>query len=130
MGLAARALATLIGRPLELPAMLRERFPELAGASWRVGGLPPRVGGWLLGTRSVAGVTLWSTIWLAPHTVLSPELLLHELRHVQQFHGSPAFPFLYVWESLTRGYSANRFEADAREYAERRLMDAPLSSSD
>lgn len=130
MGIAARALAGLIGRPIRLPGELCARYPELSEARWRVGGLPPRLGGWLLGRHSVAGVALWNTIWLAPDTALDAALLLHELRHVQQFHDSPAFPLLYVWDSLTRGYSANRFEADAREYAERRLRDAPLSSSD
>lgn len=121
MGIAARALAELIGRPFQLPAALVARWPDLAHARWRAGGLPPRVGGWMLGTRSVAGITLWRTIFLAPDTTLDPALLLHELRHVQQFHGSPAFPLLYLWESVTRGYHRNRFEADARQYAEARL---------
>jgi hypothetical protein len=74
--------------------------------------------------RSVAGVTLWHTVWLAPGTPLDPSLLLHELRHVEQFQGSPAFPLLYLWESLTQGYQRNRFEADARLYAELRLRGA------
>ena len=54
-----------------------------------------------------------------------PELLLHELRHVHQFEASPAFPVLYLWESLFRGYHRNRFEADARAYASSRVRGAP-----
>ena len=61
------------------------------------------------------------TIFLAPATRLEPELLLHEFRHVQQFSEVRTFPFRYIWESLRRGYHANRYEADARSYAARRL---------
>lgn len=121
MGIAERALTSLIGRPISLPHTLLSRYPELSGARWREGGLPPRVGGWFLSVKSVAGLTLWRTIWLAPGTHLDPLLLLHELRHVQQFQGNPAFPLLYIWESVTRGYGRNRFEADARQFAAQRL---------
>jgi hypothetical protein len=31
---------------------------------------------------------------------------------------------LYLWESLRRGYYQNRFEADARAYAARRVRDS------
>ena len=34
------------------------------------------------------------------------------------------FPQRYVWESLRRGYTANRFEVDARRYAAVRLRDS------
>jgi hypothetical protein len=79
------------------------------------------VGGWLLGTRSVAGITLWRTIWLGRNTALEPRLLLHEFRHVQQFQEDPMFPVRYAWESIVRGYGRNRFEDDARRFADRRL---------
>jgi hypothetical protein len=46
---------------------------------------------------------------------------LHEIRHVQQFQASVSFPVQYLWESLRRGYYANRFEVDARRYASARL---------
>jgi len=49
------------------------------------------------------------------------ELALHELRHVHQFESSLAFPILYLWESVRRGYVRNRFEVDARAYAAARL---------
>jgi len=104
-----------------LPEPVVTQYPELARAAWRSGGLPVRIGGWCLGQRSVAAITLWHTIWLAPEVPLSEELLLHELRHVDQFDSSPAFPLLYVWESLRRGYARNRFEVDARLYAATRV---------
>jgi hypothetical protein len=75
-----------------------------------------------LGVRSVSAITLWHTIWLAPDASVSEELLLHELRHVDQFASTAAFPLLYVWESLRRGYVANRFEVEARAYAARRIQ--------
>lgn len=110
----------LFGRPLVLPPELVTRYPELAAARWRRGGLPPRVAGWFLGQRSVAAVTLWRTVFLGAGIVPSGELLLHELRHVEQFGASAAFPLRYLWE-LRRGYHANRYEVDARAYAARRL---------
>src|SRR5678815_1053083 len=124
MGIAdafAALAAPLIGRPTTLPPELLDRYPELAGARWRRGGLPVRVGGWCLGQRTVSAITLWRTVWLAPEVRPSEELLLHELRHVQQFEASAAFPILYLWESLRRGYVRNRFEVDARAYAATRV---------
>ena len=119
--LAERATAPLLGVPVELPRALVATFPELGTARFRVGGLPPRVGGWMLGQRSVAAITLWRTIFVAPGVRLEPALLLHELGHVRQFEASPTFPVRYLWESLRRGYSANRYEADAQRYADARL---------
>ena len=49
-----------------------------------------------------------------------PELLLHEVRHVQQFREHRGFALRYVWETLRRGYAANAYEVDARAYAARR----------
>ena len=124
MGIAAafRFVATaLIGERTTVPDALLASYPELARARWRRGGLPVRVGGWCLGQRSVSAITLWRTIWLAPDVRESGELLLHELRHVQQFEASAAFPILYLWESLRRGYVRNRFEVDARAYAATRV---------
>ncbi|HEU4631839.1 MAG TPA: hypothetical protein VFS08_18965 [Gemmatimonadaceae bacterium] len=118
----ARAVQALIGEPLALPPALLARYPELEAARFRRGGLLVRIGGWCLGTRSVAGITLWRTVWLAPEAAPAPRLLLHELRHVHQFGARPLlFPLLYVWESLRRGYRANRFEVDAEAFARGRL---------
>lgn len=80
-----------------------------------------RIGGWLLGQTTVAAIALGRTIFLAPQTRLDPELLLHEFRHVEQFAEARTFPLRYIWQSLRRGYHANRYEADARSYAARRL---------
>lgn len=120
-----RILAPLInpwlGVPVELPPALADRYPELREARYRRGGLPPRVGGWGLGRRTVAAITLWRTVFLAPRTGFDAELLLHELRHVHQFRASVSFPFQYLWESIRRGYYCNRFEADAQAYAAHRV---------
>ena len=83
----------------------------------RRGGLPPRIGGLCLGARSVEGITLWQTIFVSGDADLSPALLLHELRHVQQFQADPLFPVRYVWETMRRGYRRNRYELDAVSYA-------------
>ena len=128
-GSVGRAARPLIGRPAILPRALVERFPELARARWRRGGLPVRVGGWCLGQRTVSAITLWRTIWLAPEIDPTAELLLHELRHVHQFEASASFPIRYLWESATRGYVGNRFEVDARQYAASRLREPHGSHS-
>jgi len=130
MGIAdafAALAAPLIGRPTTLPRELLDRYPELAEARWRRGGLPVRVGGWCLGQSSVAAITLWRTIWLARPTDVSAELLLHELRHVAQFESDRMFAVRYVWESARRGYFGNRYEVDAREYAAARVKGTPRS---
>jgi hypothetical protein len=124
MGLAAALLAPVIGRGTELPSTLVERYPELRRARWRRGGLPVRIGGWCLGQSTVSAITLWRTIWLAPGLNPTVELLLHELRHVEQFESSRLFPLRYLWESLRRGYVGNRFEVEAREYAASRLRES------
>ena len=111
----------LVGHAVELPPQLAARYPELAAARYRRGGLPLRVGGWALGQPTVAAITLWRTIWLAPGVPLAADLLLHEVRHVQQFDAVLAFPLRYLWESVRRGYHRNRYEADARAYARERL---------
>jgi hypothetical protein len=110
---------------MALPAALLDRYPELSTAHWRRGGLALRIGGWCLGRSTVAGITLGRTIWLAPRAPLAPELLLHELRHVHQFAEDRAFPLRYVWRSLRHGYLRNPYEADARQFAARRVGGAP-----
>lgn len=129
MGASAVIGAWLAGRRIGLPEELVRRHPELLEARWRVGGLPPRVGGLFLGRRTVAGITLWSTVFLAPGAMLSAELLLHELGHVRQFGSSWTFPLRYLWEGLRRGYSANRYEREAQEFAVERLRAANLSTN-
>ena len=111
----------VLGEAMELPDALLRSYPELRGVRWRAGGLPPRVGGWFLGRASVSAITLWRTVYLSPSARVDAELLLHEFRHVQQFEASVTFPVRYLWESARRGYFANRYEVDAREYAAQRL---------
>lgn len=106
---------------MTLPVDVLARYPELGVARFRRGGLPPRIGGWALGQRTAAAITLWRTIWLAAETPLVPALLLHELRHVEQFGESVTFPLRYLWESVRRGYARNRFELDATRYATQKL---------
>ena len=121
MGALSQVLDALLGRPVDLPPQLAEEYPELRDARYRMGGLPLRIGGWSLGASTVSGITLWRTIWVEQNVAWEAELLLHEIRHVQQFQASSSFPLQYVWESLRRGYHANRFEVDARRYASARL---------
>ena len=111
----------MIGRRVTLPAEVLARYPELEAVEWRSGGIPVNVAGWFLGQRSAAAITLWRTVFLSPSARVDAELLLHELRHVQQFEASLTFPVRYLWESARRGYFANRYEVDARDYAARRL---------
>ena len=123
---AGAVMRPLVGRPLALPADLVARYPELAEARWREGGLPPRVGGWLLGRSTVAGITLWRTVFLARGAARrppSPALLLHELGHVRQFARSRTFPAHYCWESVRRGYVHNVFELEAEAFARRVLAE-------
>ncbi|HEY3134273.1 MAG TPA: DUF4157 domain-containing protein [Gemmatimonadaceae bacterium] len=93
----------------------------MAQANYRRGGLPVRVGGWALGTSTAAAITLWRTIFVAPGTPITAELLLHELRHVHQFLENWAFPASYLWQSIRYGYNRNAYEVDARRYSASRL---------
>ena len=121
-------MRVLVGELVELPRALVARYPELGDARWRRGGIPPRVGGWFLGRASVAAITLWRTVYLAPGVAPHPELLLHELGHVRQFGTSKWFPLRYLWESVRRGYSGNRYEHEAQAFAEARLRSTNLST--
>ena len=121
MAIAERFTTALIGVPCELPAELLARYPELAEARYRRGGLPPRIGGWCLGVRTVAAITLWRTVFLAADVPFTAELLLHELAHVRQFQASRGFPLRYLSESVRVGYHRNRFEVAARRFAAHRL---------
>lgn len=122
--LARRVAAPVVGVEAELPAELGERYPELRGVRWRRGGVFVRIGGWALLQPTVAAITLWRTVFLAPGAPWDAALLLHELRHVHHFSESRAFPLRYLWESVRRGYADNWYEADANDYARRRLRAA------
>ena len=119
----SRLIRALIGERIDLPDAMLQNYPDLAQATYRRGGLPVRVAGWALGTSSAAAITLWRTIFVAPRTQLTPDLLLHELRHVHQFLQRRTFPLSYLWQSIRYGYSRNAYEEDARRYAARRLAE-------
>lgn len=119
--------AKLFGEAIELDVRLLRDFPELRSAQYRRGGAPPRVGGWCLGVRSVAAIALGRTVWIAREGNLTPELLLHEHAHVEQWRTVPWFAVRYVWESLRRGYFNNRFEVAARQAAADRLSTSASS---
>ena len=119
----SRLVRALIGKKIDLPDAMLQNYPDLAQATYRRGGLPVRVAGWALGTSSAAAITLWRTIFVAPRTQLTPDLLLHELRHVHQFLQRRTFPLSYLWQSIRYGYSRNAYEEDARRYAARRLAE-------
>ena len=121
MGYLARIGRTLMGEAMSMPEKLAREYPELGQMRLRRGGLPPRIAGWMLGRPAVAAITLWRTIFFDPHTRVDAPLLLHELRHVEQFRERRTFPLRYIWESIRRGYHLNRYEVDARTYAARRL---------
>ncbi|MFL5500502.1 MAG: DUF4157 domain-containing protein [Gemmatimonadaceae bacterium] len=121
MGFVSRLSAAVIGDRFELPSEMLARYPDLAKAEYRRGGLPVRIGGWALGTSTAAAITLRRTIFVAPSTALTAELLLHELRHVHQFQENWAFPVSYLWQSLRYGYTRNAYEVDARRYSASRL---------
>ena len=119
----SRLVRALIGAKIQLPAATLKKYPDLAQATYRRGGLPVKIAGWALGTSSAAAITLWRTIFVGKGTLLTPELLLHELRHVHQFLEQRTFPFSYLWQSIRYGYSRNAYEADARRYAAHRLAE-------
>lgn len=121
MGAGSRLIGALIGERIDLPDDVIRRFPDLAEATYRRGGLPVRVGGWALGTSTAVAITLWRTVFVAPAAVLDAELLLHELRHVHQFLEHKSFPVSYLWQSIRYGYTRNAYEVDARRYSASRI---------
>jgi hypothetical protein len=123
MGIGTRLVAAIAGQRIGLPTALTDLYPDLADVSYRRGGLPVRVAGWAFGTSSAAAITLWNTVFIAPGTPLSAELLLHELRHVHQFLERKTFPLSYLWQSLRYGYSRNAYEIDACRYSALRLAE-------
>lgn len=121
MGVGSRVVGAIVGRRIDLPTALTDIYPELADVTYRSGGAPVRIAGWALGTRSAAAITLWRTVFVAPATPLSAELLLHELRHVHQFLERRTFPLRYLWQSIRYGYSRNAYEVDACRYSASRI---------
>ena len=106
------ALARVLGgRRLAAPAGVPDGVAIVRGR-WI-----PALSGRLAGMRqAAAAVTIGRTIVVHDEVPLTPRLLRHELEHVRQWSAQPlAFPALYLWEHLRRGYRANRFEVAARQ---------------
>lgn len=118
LSIARRVRQILVGEPFALPEAVLARHPELGEAKWRRGGVPLLVGGWCLGQRTVAGITLGKTVFLADFVRPESSLLLHELAHVRQFRQDKRFPIRYLWESIRHGYTGNRYEAEADRFVE------------
>jgi hypothetical protein len=84
-----------------------------------------RFAAWYLKFPSVA-IVFGSTIFLwkikKENFLKDKAHLAHELCHVQQFrrYGFYTFLFLYLIESIKKGYYNNRFEVEARE-AEKKI---------
>lgn len=121
MGPLGKTFRWLAGRPERVPPALLGAFPELQAMRLRRGGLLPRLGGWCLGRATVDGITVGRTVWLRPDLPATAELLLHEFGHVRQFQALRMFPIRYWWETFRRGYVNNRYEVDARQFADSRL---------
>ena len=128
MALLRKFTQAVIGTPDRVPDVLLAEFPELGEMRLRRGGLLPRLGGWFLGMRSVAGITVGRSVFLGVGVPSPAELLLHELAHVRQFEALSVFPLRYWWDTLTRGYVANRYEVEARRFAASRLGARPPCS--
>ena len=79
-----------------------------------------RLAAWKLNANNVA-IVIGKTIHL--HKTSRQEFLddqkwlLHELKHIEQFkrYGFVSFIFLYLLESIRRGYSNNKYEVEARD---------------
>ncbi len=117
-----------MGAPETVPSRLLAEFPELDKMRLRRGGILPRLGGWFLGQPTVAGITVGRTVYLGAGVPSTAELLLHELAHVRQFEALSVFPLRYWWDTLTRGYLANRYEVEARRFAATRVGARPPCS--
>lgn len=79
-----------------------------------------RIAAYKLKTKRCA-IVINSTIHLHNTTktefMVNRKWLLHELKHVEQYqrYGVLRFIFLYLYETMKRGYRNNRFEVEARE---------------
>lgn len=70
--------------------------------------------------KFAAQVILPRTIYVHHKTVLTPELIAHELAHVQQIEVLGIVPYwaLYLWRLIRFGYQRHPMEVSARAYAE------------
>lgn len=70
-------------------------------------------------TRHMEATTVFATTFMLQRgTQLSPQGLVHENEHVKQWAAHPfTFLFAYLWQQITKGYRANKFEIAARAAA-------------
>ncbi len=86
-----------------------------------------RIATWKLNTHNVA-IVLGNTIHLYGVTTQqflnNTKWVKHELCHIKQYnqHGFFGFLFNYLWESIKVGYFKNKFEVEAREAEELKLI--------
>ena len=80
-----------------------------------------RIAAFVLQTNNVA-IVFGKTIYLWNATkediLNNQNWLRHELVHVRQFirYGFFPFIFMYLWESIKKGYYQNKFEVEARNF--------------
>ena len=80
-----------------------------------------RIAAFVLRTNNVA-IVFGRTIYLWNATkedlINNKKWLRHELVHVKQFlrYGFFPFIFMYLWESIKKGYYNNKFEVEARNF--------------
>lgn len=80
-----------------------------------------RIAAFILRTNNVA-IVFGKTIFLWNATkedlLKNKNWLRHELVHVRQFlrYGFFPFIFMYLWESIKKGYYQNKFEIEARAF--------------
>ena len=95
------------GKQKELLVRIKERSFVARVAAWKL-------------KSDHAAIVIGNTIHLynasRPDFLKNKAWLCHELKHIQQFrqYGFVSFVFMYLWESLLRGYGNNKYEIEAR----------------
>lgn len=112
VSLAARIADHVLGPRVpdaELP------HPVPTGVVIRRNRLIPAIGGVFMGGgRAPAGaVTLGRTILFNADQPITPDLIVHELVHVQQWKNDPLFALKYCGQWLRHGYRQNPYEVEA-----------------
>jgi hypothetical protein len=104
--------------------------PVPPGVVIRRNRLIPAIGGVFMGGRAPAGaVTLGRTILFNAAQPITPDLIVHELVHVQQWKNDPLFALKYCGQWLRHGYRQNPYEVEAyarqKEFAASERKSAP-----
>ena len=105
--------------------------PVPPGVVIRRNRLIPAIGGVFMGgkRRRAGAVTMRRTILFDADRPIAPDLIVHELVHVQQWNADPLFPLKYCGQWLRHGYRQNPYEVEAyarqAEFAARTRKSAP-----